>query len=457
MLIAPLALCWIAAVIWAPLDGRRSRISWSAAGVLAVALAWSGWLTWDVVQHGSRHMVAGDWPRGVGIVLRLDPLGALFTTLSLGVLLAALIFEAMGGVRSTSFPSLILFLGAGLSGIFLTADIFNFYVFFEIAMIAAYILVGYGEERRQFRASALFVLVNLLGSVFFLMGVAALYHITGRLDMDGVAVRLTTAEQAPVLLSATLLFVAFSIKLGIFPFHFWLASVYTGTRPAVAAVLSGALANIGSYGLIRFGGQVLPSELVHAEYALYILGAASVIYGAIQAIGRREISEVLAYSSIGQVGYVLIALALAPHVGYSAVILYATINALNKTVLFLGEQLRGPLSAGIFFIGACSVAGLPPIIGFFSKARIIQAALDDDKPWLVALIVVGGAFSFVYMFQPFLRVFWAHAGEEQLHESPLDRRLLVAGLALLILAAGIWPQPLLAVSDHAAAVLGGGR
>lgn len=457
MLIAPLALCWIAAVIWSPMNGRRSRVSWGAIGILAIAFGISGWLTWDVVQNGPRQMVAGDWPAGIGIVLRLDPLGALFTVLSLGVLLAALTYETLGGVRSSSFPALVLFLGAGLSGIFITADIFNFYVFFEIAMIAAYVLVSYGEERRQFRASAIFVLINLLGSVFFLIGVAAIYHITGRLDMDGVAAQLTTAEQAPVLLSATLLFVAFSIKLGLFPFHFWLASVYTGTRPAVAAVLSGALANIGSYGLIRFGGEVLPRELVRADTALIVLGSMSVIYGAVQAIARREIAEVLAYSSIGQVGYILIALALAPQIGYSAVILYATINALNKTVLFLGEQLRGPIAGAIFFIGACSVAGLPPVAGFFSKAGLIQAALDDDHPWLVALIVIGGAFSFIYMFQPFLRIFWAQSGGETEHVSPLDRRLFVGGLALLVLAAGIWPQPLLAVSDHAAAVLGGGR
>jgi multicomponent Na+:H+ antiporter subunit D len=457
MMIAPLVLCWLAAVAWAPLNGRRWSVSWGAVAVLTVAFATSGWLTWDVVQNGSREMVAGDWPAGIGIVLRLDALGAVFTTLSLGVLLAALIYEAMGGVRSSSFPALILFLGAGLCGIFVTADIFNFYVFFEIAMVAAYILVGYGEARRQFRASVIFVLVNLLGSVFFLIGVAAIYHITGRLDMDGVAARLATAGEAPVLLSATLLFVAFSIKLGIFPFHFWLPAVYTGTRPAVAAVLSGALANIGSYGLIRFGGQVLPRELLRADSALFVLGALSVIYGAIQAIGRRDIAEILAYSSIGQVGYILIALALAPQIGYSAVILFAVINAMNKAVLFLGEQLRGPLAGAIFFIGACSVAGLPPVAGFFGKAGLIRAALDDHQPILVALIVVGGALSFVYMFQPLLRVFWAQSGGEHEPVSPLDRRLLVGVLALLVLAAGIWPQPLLAVSDHAAAVLGGGR
>ncbi len=453
MMVVPLGLCWICAVIFSPLDGRRPRIGWIAVAILTIATALSGWLTWDVIQNGSRTMVAGDWPAGIGIVLRYDPLGGLFATLSLGVLAATLVYEVLGGVRSQSFPALVLFLAAGLSGIFLTADIFNFYVFFEISMIAAYVLVGYGEDRRQFRSAAIFALVNLLGSVFYLIGVAGVYSITGRLDMDGVAQLLQEAGEAPVLITAALFFIAFSIKLGLFPFHFWLVSVYTGTRPAVAAMLSGALANIGSYGLIRFGGGILPRELAYAEPALIVLGALSIVYGGLQAVSRRDIPQVLAYSSIGQVGYIMVALALGPKVGFSAVILFSVVNALNKTTLFLGEQLRGKLAGGILFIGGLSVAGIPPVAGFFGKASLIRAALADDRPWLVGLIVLGGALSLLYMIQPFIRIFWADPEHESEHPSPIDRRVFVFGLAVLLVVIGIWPQPLLSLSDHAAAVL----
>ena len=453
MMIVPLGLCWIAAVLFSTLDGRRKRVGWSAISVLAAALAVASWLTWDVIQNGTRIMVAGDWAPGVGIVLRFDPLSGLFVCLSLGVLLATLTYEVLGGVRSQSFPALVLFLGAALIGIFITADIFKFYVFFEISMIAAYVLVGYGEDRRQFRSAAIFALVNLLGSVFYLIGVAGIYSITGRLDMDGVAAVLKDAGETPTLIAAALFFIAFSIKLGLFPFHFWLVSVYTGTRPAVAAMLSGALANIGSYGLIRFGGDVLPRELSYAEPMLIVLGALSIVYGGIQAISRRDIAQVLAYSSIGQVGYIMIALALGPKVGFSAVILFSVINALNKTTLFLGEQLRGKLAGGILFIGGLSVAGIPPVAGFFGKASLIRAALDDDRPWLVALIVAGGALSLIYMMQPFIRIFWADPEHESEHPSPLNRRVFVFGLAVLLVAIGVWPQPLLSLSEHAAAVL----
>jgi multicomponent Na+:H+ antiporter subunit D len=453
MIVVPLGLCWLSAVIFSPLDGRRKRTGWLAIAILAAAFALSGWLTWDVIENGQRTMVAGNWPAGIGISLRYDALGGLFATLSLGVLLATLIYEVLGGVRSQSFPALVLFLAAGLSGIFLTADIFNFYVFFEISMIAAYILVGYGEDRRQFRSAAIFALVNLLGSVFYLIGVAGVYSITGRLDMDGIAVLMQATAETPTLIIAALFFIAFSIKLGLFPFHFWLVSVYTGTRPAVAAMLSGALANIGSYGLIRFGGGILPRELAYAEPALIALGTLSIIYGGVQAISRRDIPHVLAYSSIGQVGYILIALSLGPKVGFSAVILFAVINALNKTTLFLGEQLRGKLAGSILFIGGLSVAGIPPVAGFFGKASLIQAALDDERPWLVALIVIGGALSLIYMIQPFIRIFWADPEHESEHPSPIDRRIFVFGIAVLLVVIGIWPQPLLALSEHAAAVL----
>lgn len=460
MIVAPLGLCWAAALAFAALDGRRRRIGWMAVAVLAIAWVLSLWLTWDVVQHGPRTMVAGDWAPGVGIVLRLDALGALFAALSLGVLLAALVFEVLGGVRSRSFPALVLFLATGLGGLFLTADIFNFYVFFEISMISSYVLVSYGDERRNFRAAAIFAVVNLLGSVFFLIGIAAIYHITGRLDMDAVAQRATIAGQAPALLASTIIFIAFSIKLGLFPFHFWLASVYTGTRPAVAAILSGALANIGSYGLIRFGGGLLPRELEAATPVLLIIGSLSILYGGVQAISRRSIPQVLAYSSIGQVGYILLALALGPKAGFSAVILISVLNALNKTLLFLSENLRGRIVGAAFVIGAFSVAGIPPISGWLSKASLIQESIDAGYGWIVVLIVVGGLLSFLYMLQIYQRFFWMPETEEEAHHppSPVDRRILVGLLALLILAIGVWPQPLLALSDHAAAALtGGGR
>src|SRR3712207_6080904 len=254
--------------------------------------------------------------------------------------------------RSTLFPYTTLFRSTGL---FLTGDVFNFYVFFEISMTASFVLTGYREEDYQVRGAFIFAVVNLLGSVVFLIGIAALYSVTGSLDMQVIAERTDVLEPSSVIAIAALIFAAFCLKLGLFPFHFWLPAVYVGSHPPVAAILSGALANIGGYGLLRFGGGILPRELEFGSTAVLVLGTASIIYGALQAISRRDTSEVMAYSAIGQVGYVLLALGVAGAVAYAAAVLYSIVNSLNKGVVFLAAGMRGPLVGGAFAVDRKSV------------------------------------------------------------------------------------------------------
>ena len=248
-------------------------------------------------------------------------------------------------------------------------------------------------------------------------------------------------------------FVAFSVKLGLFPFHFWLPTVYTGAGPAVAAILSGGLANIGAYGLLRFGGELLPRELELAATALIVIGCASILYGGVLAVSRRTASEMLAYSAIGQVGYVLVAIGVGGPVGFAAAILYTVVNALNKTLLFLTARMRGALVAAAFAVGALSVAGVPPAAGFVGKLELFRAAAGD--PALLALLFLGGALSFVYVFQVYQYDFWRGERDraaQRLAAAGVDRRASRCSS----LASGLWPEPLLALSRDAAAVLAGG-
>jgi multicomponent Na+:H+ antiporter subunit D len=201
------------------------------------------------------------------------------------------------------------------------------------------------------------------------------------------------------LLVAVGFFIAFSVKLGLFPFHFRLPTVYSGTRPAVAAVLSGAVANIGAYGLLRFGAGLFPDELRMAATALIVLGATSIVYGAVLAISRGDTAEMLAYSAIGQVGYVLVAVGVGGPVGLAAAVLYSVVNALNKTLLFLATGLRGALVAGVFAAGALSVAGVPPLAGFVGKLELFRTGIAVGSPALIAVLVLGSALSLVYLFQ----------------------------------------------------------
>ncbi len=454
MPVLPLGISWFLAVGLAFLDGRRGWVGWLSVGALASTLAALVWLSGIVLEEGPVEMVAGGWPPGVGITIRADSLGVLFALLSTAVLLMATSYEVIGGVRTRTFPALVLLMATGLNGLFLTGDVFNFYVFFEVSMTAAFVLASYGEEGRHMRATLIFVVVNLLGSVLFLSAVASLYHVTGSLDMLEIASRVDAENPTPIMLVATLLLVAFGTKLGLFPFHYWLPAVYRDTIPAVTAILAGALANIGSFGLLRFGAEILPEALHTGATALLVLGSLSIVYGEIQAVSRFPADEVLAYSSIGQVGYVLIALAIGGLAGYTAAIFYTVANSLNKTTLFLGTERQGKLISISFPIGAFSVAGVPPSVGFFGKVTVFQAAISVQNWTIVALVFLGGALSLIYMFQIYQRDFWAE--QSRRGDSPLVTQLPVLVPAVVLIALGVWPEPLLAFSQRVGAVLSGG-
>lgn len=440
---------WAAGIVLALLDARRPLVGWAAVGALAVNLAALVAVAIDVIGSGPLTAVTGDWPAGVGIRLRADALGVLFAALSSFVLLAATVHEVLDGVAERGFAGFVLLLAAGLTGAFVTGDLFNFYVFFELAMTAAYVLATYGGKRRELGAALVFMMANLLGTFVFLLSVAGIYHVTGTLDMPQIAERMRDVEPSTAILIAVGFFVAFSVKLGLFPFHFWLPTVYTNARPAVAAILSGGLANIGAYGFLRFGADLLPRELELAAVAVIVVGSLSIVYGGVLAVSRRAPEEVIAYSAIGQVGYVLVAVGVGGAAGFVAAILYTAVNALNKTLLFLTLPLRGVVVGGAFAVGAFSVAGVPPAAGFVGKLELFRAIADD--PALIALFFLGGALSFVYMFQIYQFAYWRT--EPAGARSRRRQQALVGALAVLVLALGLWPEPLLALSRDGAAAL----
>jgi multicomponent Na+:H+ antiporter subunit D len=455
MLIAgPLLVLWLAGLALAVLDGRRRAVGVGAVIAVAVAFALQAVLLGRVLADGPQELVAGGWAADVGIRLRVDALGALFAVLSSGIVVAALAQAVATGVRSRALPALVVFLTLGLTGLFLTGDVFSFYVFFELAMIAAYALTAAAGTAREVSAAFLFAIVNLVGSFLFLIGIALLYRATGTLEMVAVAEAAGRLEATTAILIAITFFVAFGTKLGLFPFHFWLPTLYATASPPVAAIFAGALANIGAYGLLRFGGAMLPKELALSATALIVIGSVSIAYGAIQAIGRRDTREVLAYSSIGHVGYILVALGIGGPVGLAAAVAFSIANSLNKALLFLSSELRGRLTAAIFLVGVLSVAGVPPTAGFFGKAALFDAGVRAEDWIAVALLFVGGALSFVYVFQIYQHDRW-RPREEREREMPrtpagTGQRLAAGAVALVVLVLGLWPQPLLAAGRDAA-------
>jgi multicomponent Na+:H+ antiporter subunit D len=450
LLAAPFAILWVAVVVVATVRSPGLR-RWLAIAVLAAVTAIVGALLWQTRDGRVIDLVAGGWPDDVGIVIRADALGAGFAFVSLLVVLAALMHATLTREGPRGLPILMLLLGLGLTGLFLTGDVFNFYVFFELSMVAAYGIAGQGGGRRRTGGAFIFAVVNLIGSFLFLIAVAALYRVTGTLEMEAIAETMAEVDPNTAILIAITFFLAFAVKLGLFPFHYWLPAIYVVATPAVAAVLSGALANIGAYGILRFGAGLLPREAELGGSALIVLGLASIIYGSIQALSRRDTREVLAYSSIGQAGYVLIGLGVGGPLGLAAAVIFSLANALTKAVLFLGVGLRGPVVAAAFGVGALSVTGVPPSAGFFGKAALIETGVEGGA-LLVALIVLGSALSFIYMFQAYQHDFWRV--EQAGPPAAAGTAAVVGFMGLVVLGLGVWPEPLLAVGEQAGNVLG---
>lgn len=450
MIALPLAILLFSAVLLTLVDGTSRLVGWMAVTAIGLAMLATIALGVQIDRLGPQTMLVGNWPEGIGIALRVDGLGIAFAVLSQFVLLIALAWEVASGLSAPRFAALVMFEAVGLTGAFFTGDAFNFYVFFEISMLTAYVLVSYGETPRQFRAAFIFITVNLLGSVLFVLGIAAIYHTTGFLDMLRIRDQMLIVDENPAILSATLIFVALCVKLGLFPFHFWLPAVYTGTRPAVAAILSGALANIGTYGLLRFGAGVFPRELAQVGPVLIGLGVVSVVYGGHQAISRHNTAEVLAYSAIGQVGYIMLALGIGGDLGLQTVVLYAILNGLNKVILFLAGSTRGWVPGAAFAVGMFSVAGIPPAAGFFGKFALVRLTLADSRYWLVAFLVFGSALSSVYMFQNYRRHTEDFSGRSQ---GAIAQRAILILLGVLLLGIGVYPEPLLELSQDAARTL----
>lgn len=397
----PLAGAWILGACLLLADGRRPLVcALASVGLAAVAASDLALL----LGHGSHGLVAGGWPAGIGIRLRADRLSLVFAAVSSAVLAAVMAHESRAAVRSRLFPALLLLLAAGLHGVFFTGDLFNLYVFFELAVVSSFALAAYGYGRAEVRGAFVYVSLNLLGTVLFLMGVAALYHARGTLDLAQIAAERRGPEEA-LLLPAALLFAAFALKVGLFPFHAWTPVLYGHARPAVAAAMSGALVNVGSYALLRLGHGALADARAAAAPVLVVLGAAAIVYGALLALRRRQPAEVVAYASVVQAGYVVLALGIGGAAGVAALLLAVLSGSLDKAAMFLSLDGRGAVRATAAGVAAVGVAGLPVTLGFVAKIWLFHAALAGPLPGLATAAL---ASSSVLLLEPLVRV-WRRA------------------------------------------------
>lgn len=501
--IAPIIIALLTAV-GTLLLGRRpgAQAAVSVGGALAYA-AVVGTLAWQVVlapdAPGAVAYQLGGWPAPFGITLVADGLSAFMLTMVAMVGPAALVFSVRYVApidQRVYYHPLFHFLILGVTGAFLTGDLFNLFVWFEVMLMSSYVFVAFYGDDRHTRAALRYVVLNIVASAVMLLAIGGLYATTGTLNMADMARRLADPAAfgiriEPVVGLSALLFAVFALKAGLAPFQFWVPAAYRAAPLPVTAVLAGATKKVGIYGLVRlyftvFGAAQLPvalpvvglnggSPLSFYGPVLFAVAAASILIGGLGAVGADSIEGVLAYSSIGQVGFIAVPVAVgavAPSIRHAAVLaalVYALNHALAKGTLFLtagavrsatgtsrlsrlgGLADRSAVLAGAFLVGVLALIGIPPLSGFFGKLLVFDAALRGPAVPALGVLLGGTVLTIAYTTRAWTASFW----QEQtpaVEEAIVDpvQVAIVAVLALVVIAVGLGFEPVYRFADAAA-------
>ena len=428
-----------------------------AAAAVASCAALSQALT-----HGALSYELGGWAPPWGIEYVADPLSGSVAALITLVAVCVAVYagpRGVGGsrVRGGMFYSLFLLLVAGLLGIVLTGDMFNLYVFLEISSLAAYALLASGGIRGAV-ATFRYLIVGTIAATLYLLGTGYLYALTGTLNMADMALRLpAVADTRAYDVAVVLIVVGLAIKTALFPLHGWLPDAYTYAPAAVTGFIAAVMAKVSAYALFRILYFVTPLEGASAQ-ALTLLGWVSVVAvlaGSILAMAQHDVRRMLAYSSVGQMGYIVLGLALGTPTALTGAVLHVFSHAVMKGCLFLvaggirwrtgivriadyaGMGRRMPLTMAAFVVAGLAMIGLPPTLGFFSKWYLLSGAVEAGAWVFVAALVLSSLMGLVYFFRVF-EAAYLRAPEGGPEATPPRQELPVHMLApILVLMAAV--------------------
>jgi multicomponent Na+:H+ antiporter subunit D len=297
----------------------------------------------------------------------------------------------------------------GINGAFISGDIFNLYVWFEVMLLSSFVLITLGFSREQMRAGIKYMALNLIGSLFFLAGVGLLYGKTGTLNMAHLAQILMNDEQSILInSSAMFFFLAFGIKAAVFPLYFWLPASYHTPDITVTSLFAGILTKVGVYAMIRFFTLFFVQDPLFWHNLLFVVAGLTMVIGGMAASSRYETRKILSYHIISQIGYMIMGLAIFTPLGIAGAIFFALHNMLAKTNTFvvsgLINRMRGsyslkevgglfrenPFLAVLFIIPAFALAGIPPLSGFFAKFLLIKAGFEDGHYLITGIAILTG-------------------------------------------------------------------
>jgi len=420
----------------------------SVTGVLAL-IAISAGLAWNTSDGTIMLYQLGDWAAPFGIVLVGDRLSTMMVLLTAALAFFVLLYAIGSGwdARGRHFHALFQFQLMGIMGAFLTGDLFNLFVFFEVLLIASYGLMIHAGGNGRLRAGVQYVLFNLIGSTLFLFALGSIYAETGTLNMADLAQRVTlidASETVGIRVAAVLLLLVFAIKAAVVPLHFWLPASYA-EAPAPVAALFAIMTKVGAYAIIRVYTMIFPPELevtagLHVDWLLPA-ALVSLAIGMVGVLAAKRLDRLVAFSVIGSMGMVMVSISLFTPEGIAASLYYIVHSTLAAGMLFLVSDLvrtgredvgltaQAPmggaaLTAALFFTGAIAMAGLPPLSGFLGKLLVLDAAFDTDTmAWVWVTVLISSLISILGFARAGSLLFWKAkdvAAEADVAEPPID-------------------------------------
>jgi multicomponent Na+:H+ antiporter subunit D len=451
----------LGAAFFIPMVGRKNpRLSDTLANMTTLALFL---MALSVIGKNGVYWMGGWIPRfgvPVGINLVLDGVSVfMLVTINLISFLVTLYsIQYMDKFTAKArFYSLFILMVAGMNGVALTGDLFNLYVFLEIASIASYALVAFGCQHEELEASFRYLVLGSVGSTLVLFGIAITYAVTGSLNMAQVS-SIIGAELKPIHLFAVALFISgFGLKAALVPFHAWLPDAHPSAPAPISAMLSGVLIKtVGIYAMARVLLNVIGLTPL-TSYILMVLGTVSMVIGVLLAMGQDDIKRFLAYSSISQVGYVVLGIGLGTRLGIAAALFHLINHAVFKSLLFLnagaveystgtrdldrmgGLREKMPVTGATSLIGSMSIGGIPPFSGFWSKLFIIVAAVKAERYGFAAWAAGVSVLTLAAFMRLQRRAFFGEAKEAYAtaKEVPPFMQASMVGLAALCILMGL--------------------
>ncbi len=449
----------------------------AAQRYLGLAAAIAAWITGLLVlyQNITTGQVQiyrlGGWQPPYGIVFAADLFGALFLAMAATVVVGVVLYVVSCRDKSMTYPAfmpLLMAMITGLHGIFYTGDIFTLFVFIELMVTASVVLVAISDNPLGLEAAIKYLLMAATGTLFMLLGIAAIYATFGTLNMADIA-RLLASGERPILAqaSALMLMCAFLLKSAVFPFHFWQPDFHTTAPTPLSALLSSVVVKVGIYGIIRITTLMFAIEAPLIQQTLIVLGLIGIFLGGFSALRTYDAKRMLAYSTFSQVGFILVGIGWGNPIALAGAIIYSVNHAFIKSAMLMitglvvsytqakTARLKDLAGAGygmkqvnvLYFLGALALAGLPPMNGFISKLALVEGGAGTEQ-WLIFGLVIGGSIlTILYTMRTWQLIFQRRPDEstaamKDYGDKPYAPALLI-GICVLL---GVYAGPLVTLA-----------